>query len=111
PVVRLLLYFFFQAEVGIRALIVTGVQTCALPICLSEQLGEHRAAVPEHVLIGATTIFPRVSPIRRGQHDRHGGTRHVPLAARGRSEERRVGKGVELGGSRITKKKTRGLKL
>src|SRR5206468_8108733 len=24
--------FFFQAEAGIRALIVTGVQTCALPI-------------------------------------------------------------------------------
>src|SRR2546421_8381121 len=26
------LYFFFQAEDGIRDLIVTGVQTCALPI-------------------------------------------------------------------------------
>src|SRR5206468_8913406 len=25
--------FFFQAEDGIRDLIVTGVQTCALPIC------------------------------------------------------------------------------
>src|SRR5580700_3494221 len=27
------LVFFFQAEDGIRALYVTGVQTCALPIC------------------------------------------------------------------------------
>src|SRR2546421_5425812 len=27
------LFFFFQAEDGIRYLIVTGVQTCALPIC------------------------------------------------------------------------------
>src|SRR5216683_5048706 len=27
-----LIYFFFQAEDGIRHLIVTGVQTCALPI-------------------------------------------------------------------------------
>src|SRR3989440_5268308 len=27
-------FFFFQAEDGIRDLIVTGVQTCALPICL-----------------------------------------------------------------------------
>src|SRR2546430_4139088 len=27
-----LLYFFFQAEDGIRDLTVTGVQTCALPI-------------------------------------------------------------------------------
>src|SRR2546421_9391480 len=28
----LLMFFFFQAEDGIRDLIVTGVQTCALPI-------------------------------------------------------------------------------
>src|SRR2546427_3528821 len=30
---RCLLFFFFQAEDGIRDLTVTGVQTCALPIC------------------------------------------------------------------------------
>src|SRR2546428_4183171 len=29
-------YFFFQAEDGIRDLIVTGVQTCALPIWISQ---------------------------------------------------------------------------
>src|SRR2546421_9442940 len=29
----MLVFFFFQAEDGIRDLIVTGVQTCALPIC------------------------------------------------------------------------------
>src|SRR6266849_7152949 len=28
-----LLFFFFQAEDGIRSPLVTGVQTCALPIC------------------------------------------------------------------------------
>src|SRR5688572_32355928 len=28
-----LFFFFFQAEDGIRDLTVTGVQTCALPIC------------------------------------------------------------------------------
>src|SRR6267143_6593617 len=37
--------FFFQAEDGIRDGTVTGVQTCALPICvgapLVEQLGAH----------------------------------------------------------------------
>src|SRR6266478_10111430 len=27
-------FFFFQAEDGIRDLTVTGVQTCALPICM-----------------------------------------------------------------------------
>src|SRR2546430_5442223 len=31
--ILLLMFFFFQAEDGIRYLTVTGVQTCALPIC------------------------------------------------------------------------------
>src|SRR2546422_10168045 len=29
-------FFFFQAEDGIRDVAVTGVQTCALPICVNE---------------------------------------------------------------------------
>src|SRR2546430_725152 len=29
----IVVFFFFQAEDGIRDLTVTGVQTCALPIC------------------------------------------------------------------------------
>src|SRR2546421_9311183 len=36
-----LCFFFFQAEDGIRDLIVTGVQTCALPIWAREA-GAHR---------------------------------------------------------------------
>src|SRR6266704_3332784 len=32
-------FFFFQAEDGIRVRNVTGVQTCALPICLRVDLG------------------------------------------------------------------------
>src|SRR2546429_3144905 len=39
------LFFFFQAEDGIRDVAVTGVQTCALPICLD--LGLPRAQGPE----------------------------------------------------------------
>src|SRR2546428_12444389 len=35
-------FFFFQAEDGIRDLIVTGVQTCALPILARLPLGEAR---------------------------------------------------------------------
>src|SRR2546430_4701101 len=31
-------FFFFQAEDGIRDLTVTGVQTCALPICVALEL-------------------------------------------------------------------------
>ena len=33
-------FFFFQAEDGIRDLIVTGVQTCALPISLWYNMGD-----------------------------------------------------------------------
>src|SRR5437762_14275673 len=59
-----LIFFFFQAEDGIRDTSVTGVQTCALPICFCslpplERLSLHR---------------------RRRRHQRI------------RSEERRVGK-------------------
>src|SRR2546427_9667309 len=32
-------FFFFQAEDGIRDLTVTGVQTCALPICFRKIVG------------------------------------------------------------------------
>src|SRR2546425_7164973 len=40
----LFFFFFFQAEDGIRDKLVTGVQTCALPIYLDQvaQLEEHR---------------------------------------------------------------------
>src|SRR5256885_7738705 len=33
-------FFFFQAEDGIRDYKVTGVQTCALPICLIAMIGK-----------------------------------------------------------------------
>src|SRR5206468_7516646 len=34
-------FFFFQAEDGIRDLIVTGVQTCALPISVADYFRGH----------------------------------------------------------------------
>src|SRR5206468_4210283 len=49
-IIRLLsisVFFFFQAEDGIRDLIVTGVQTCALPI---SQSGRGREAFPALLL-------------------------------------------------------------
>src|SRR2546428_9962335 len=43
----IVLFFFFQAEDGIRDLIVTGVQTCALPIWRqSEACASSRRASP-----------------------------------------------------------------
>src|SRR3989440_1452284 len=47
--ISFLSFFFFQAEDGIRDLIVTGVQTCALPI-----LPEGRP--PEHVVLEALAM-------------------------------------------------------
>src|SRR5205085_5906958 len=90
--------FFFQAEDGIRDLTVTGVQTCALPICVSEgaradlcQAGLGRAR-PQGDL-GAVAGGARRGAVSGG-------------SKRGRrSEERRVGKSVDLGGRRIIKKK------
>src|SRR2546429_3421050 len=38
--------FFFQAEDGIRDVAVTGVQTCALPISLLEELHEESLRLP-----------------------------------------------------------------
>src|SRR5258707_15262557 len=45
------LFFFFQAEDGIRDIGVTGVQTCALPISLAAQLyGEFRELFPHNAV-------------------------------------------------------------
>src|SRR2546430_6876130 len=89
---ELVLFFFFQAEDGIRDLTVTGVQTCALPIFFITAREDTRLAgiavllhPREHSdprLRGArvATISDIVFPANRDA---------VGLA---RSEERRVGK-------------------
>src|SRR2546421_2588161 len=83
-------FFFFQAEDGIRDLIVTGVQTCALPIS-RDLVGEIdiealvTAAEPGHGVRRERTVHGGLErrAILRGE--RCGGEQH-------RSEERRVGK-------------------
>src|SRR3712207_7750713 len=81
--------FFFQAEDGIRDIGVTGVQTCALPI-------SSRGPPPGRG--GATTAV--CSSADAGDDWGRG-----PWARSScRSEERRVGKSVDLGGRRIIKK-------
>src|SRR2546430_16241239 len=87
-------FFFFQAEDGIRDLTVTGVQTCALPISGTSSRGSPPSATP-----GRTRAATSRSRTRAG-------TGTAPRFCRTRrSEERRVGKGVDLGGRRIIKKK------
>src|SRR5687767_15801539 len=84
------MFFFFQAEDGIRDKLVTGVQTCALPIFtdaslqapMMSALDKLRAVLPrdrqDHVerLVARTVVYGQSS--RRSNPER--------------SEERRVGK-------------------
>src|SRR6266849_2420998 len=50
---NLVVFFFFQEEDGIRDPLVTGVQTCALPICRRAVLGSFLLESLVLALIGA----------------------------------------------------------
>src|SRR5258708_16051966 len=83
--------FFFQAEDGIRDDLVTGVQTCALPIWRRVQPVEHRNRAPGSdvtggVFLGADHSGSNPGPAWRAaaRHRRRG-------AEVARSGERRVG--------------------
>src|SRR5437773_5760422 len=85
-------FFFFQAEDGIRDRDVTGVQTCALPISLERALLARERLVET---LAQTARAAHAARRRRAAADSAraagaGGLRG--LAARTRSEERRVGK-------------------
>src|SRR5216683_4461748 len=76
--------FFFQAEDGIRALIVTGVQTCALPISSRSVGGNGWASqVPGGPSRACPALRPRrerhAKPLRRVDVAfRNFGTRRLP---------------------------------
>src|SRR2546422_6936839 len=85
-------FFFFQAEDGIRDVAVTGVQTCALPIlacrgaptgrfCLRAETESPLAATRQ--ALAAEGSWPRLPVTLRERNRRSIGRR---------SEERRVGK-------------------
>src|SRR5258708_19278538 len=88
-------FFFFQGEDGIRDDLVTGVQTCALPISI---------AAPEKEPSGNGEVVAPSSTPTRGRRDparsvRSDATRSRTTTVKGspseaarRSEERRVGK-------------------
>src|SRR5216683_512873 len=54
----MLFFFFFQAEDGIRDLIVTGVQTCALPICPIGTTAFGTASVGRFGPMGGSEVGP-----------------------------------------------------
>src|SRR5205823_10615102 len=93
------LFFFFQAEDGIRYKLVTGVQTCALPISTSRPGCWGR------------TRRQAGSPSLQARRDSPGSsrpTRSTGLArVSARSEERRVGKECRSQGATHRLKATR----
>src|SRR5947208_9008012 len=82
-------FFFFQAEDGIRDDLVTGVQTCALPI--SQASVSSRWSWRAWGSVASTSSrIDRASPPTTATRVTNGGTPRISSAAR--SEERRVGK-------------------
>src|SRR5258708_12784829 len=82
--------FFFEGEDGIRDDLVTGVQTCALPILLSG--GFSRSIFPGEIKISHLIIRRRAvphAPLRITEKFPHG---RLWVREWIRSEERRVGK-------------------
>src|SRR5205823_9868623 len=78
--VHFFFFFFFQAEDGIRDKLVTGVQTCALPI-FERDLRRQR--------LDAGCVATGLAELLG----------HLPPRCRPRSEERRVGKECRSRGS------------
>src|SRR3989441_2461639 len=85
-------FFFFQAEDGIRDKLVTGVQTCALPI--SHGHAQRSAAArlarlrPAGLILRAANLADDLVAVA----DLDGGRHALPVPDEIRSEERRVGK-------------------
>src|SRR2546425_2582771 len=95
-------FFFFKAEDGIRDKLVTGVQTCALPISAPRARGNLRppgvvSRRPGAARAGAARRDGRGAPARDADARCAGGEGAARAPAGGdapgrRSEERRVGK-------------------
>src|SRR2546423_10332979 len=82
-------FFFFKAEDGIRDKLVTGVQTCALPIC------RHH----DRHCFGLRDRWPRPEQWRSWCRRRPRRSSYLDRESGGE------GKRVDLGGGRIIKKK------
>src|SRR5258708_23936030 len=82
-----LVFFFFQAEDGIRDDLVTGVQTCALPISLG--FGQRSCRSDTQ---GPSKLLDRAGIETKSVYGGEvGHTYDGPVADQIRSEERRVG--------------------
>src|SRR2546429_1732105 len=87
------IFFFFQAEDGIRDVAVTGVQTCALPISYRERLVAEAVHLLQKRAVGAAgKARPLLVDDAEGQELGGLELRGKLRLALARSEERRVGK-------------------
>src|SRR2546430_10258688 len=89
-----LLFFFFQAEDGIRDLTVTGVQTCALPIWITARndSSDNVPARPPIPLPNERLLNPVITQHRAPQRAHDIQRERLQPSHHRRSEERRVGK-------------------
>src|SRR5207248_8670269 len=104
------LFYFFQAEDGIRDRTVTGVQTCALPICLARtdgrrvpQLPSGRREVAGGAAAGGSGVHAEFDRSRDdGAHRRHAGPEGQLRGKIGRASctERVWGGGGAVAGAR-----------
>src|SRR2546430_9033088 len=86
------MFFFFQAEDGIRDLTVTGVQTCALPISESvdKEVGHRIAQIRQAHGLKVAQVARAIGVSHRQLTAIENGARSAQVDTR--SEERRVGK-------------------
>src|SRR5690349_23898377 len=87
-IIMIILFFFFQAEDGIRDLYVTGVQTCALPIYAQKGDFHHPNTMIAKAMAGDKVV------LEQEYYSVGGG-----FIEWKRSEERRVGKECRSRGS------------
>src|SRR5256885_11278622 len=85
-------FFFFQAEDGIRDYKVTGVQTCALPICTDACSGVRTAITRADQLACPGAFSTAERPEFTGESSARSRGFAAHAGADARSEERRVGK-------------------
>src|SRR2546422_975049 len=75
------MFFFFQAEDGIRDVAVTGVQMCALPICemrgLVEEINGRLTAVAQ----GTDTLLASAEEIAASSEEQSASTQEIASSA------------------------------
>src|SRR2546429_5382696 len=86
------LFFFFQAEDGIRDVAVTGVQTCALPISTEILPLQHACSLPLADAERSLQVLAACTSDSKRRTLRSWASPRDHLQAFSRSEERRVGK-------------------